>query len=803
MQEGIAREVFQNFFDSRVKHVSMEFKKAKGVDTQDPKALYNYYKNSLSNKEKEKMSLVFFSDINGNKLFKNYCEGVKKAQEEEMKKFREEIKQKQELANKKKAAKGGKEQEKEQSGVSRIKYLSQPKDRLKIGKTMLKMKSHFPKDKILMGMIIEEFKEERVAKRPLEYDNFDSEEEEMLKGKQMLAQKNKEDFLKDELLMERAERLRVEELLQRFTEMCKKYNVEKKEEVKEKISYVKQYQTEDEKVNVFLLKKSKEWRKLTMNKLNEKISAETDFISQVYHELKSSQPAAVKRLFPHSTAGESKEMAKKSFPLTFKHEFFKVFRTLEKKQLRPATKNNVGFWAPSGDKQKTSHNQKIIKNAKDTQFMKVWDTRDKTGVWEMDEFDEERKQILMKLDDSENCTFRPIVRSKLPKTMQIAEFDGAYKKPEGMKKMLETKMDSLESLKLKKKGQFKKALFEYLNPKTGPIAAYTILCKHFNVQQIRLELGDPKKDIPPAKGSKLYAILFPEEKKTLENLAKMLSAVEDTKDPVYKEFLYEVLDLVRLIEGHQREVEKAKNLTTKQLANENKKPIKEFMCPLMEKCPDFEADRWPMSNVAGTKTLGKKCPFAHHAYELYFEAQKVSKEKNLKVLDDKLTNNIKDGKIIGDTKPFVPAGFITTNCQGLMKNRIDAIEKIISKEQKPTPQQADGNDGKTENKPQGTRASKLKKSKKVHEKVKLMRGEEVRLRKKLGFLRRSETLYSKERYKEAFDTIIRAIRIVKMEEEQDEQDEEDMKAELREKLELDDGKQSIILKKVFNIIFRI
>lgn len=65
----------------------------------------------------------------------------------------------------------------------------------------------------MRGMIVEEFKAERVAKRPLEYDNFDSDEEVLMKGKQNLAIQNKEDIKKDELMAERAERLREEELL--------------------------------------------------------------------------------------------------------------------------------------------------------------------------------------------------------------------------------------------------------------------------------------------------------------------------------------------------------------------------------------------------------------------------------------------------------------------------------------------------------------------------------------------------------------------------------------------------------------
>jgi hypothetical protein len=48
-------------------------------------------------------------------------------------------------------------------------------------------------------------------------------------------------------------------------------------------------------------------------------------------------------------------------------------------------------------------------------------------------------------------------------------------------------------------------------------------------------------------------------------------------------------------------------------------------------------------------------------------------------------SNIKAGKITGDPKPFVPAGSIPTNCEGLMKERIDAITNMLKKEKKPTP----------------------------------------------------------------------------------------------------------------------
>lgn len=61
--------------------------------------------------------------------------------------------------------------------------ISKPKDRLKLGKALLKLKKMFPKDPILMKMIIDEFKESKIAKHPLEYDCFDSDEEGKQKNK--------------------------------------------------------------------------------------------------------------------------------------------------------------------------------------------------------------------------------------------------------------------------------------------------------------------------------------------------------------------------------------------------------------------------------------------------------------------------------------------------------------------------------------------------------------------------------------------------------------------------------------------
>ena len=61
--------------------------------------------------------------------------------------------------------------------------MAQPKDILKVGKELLNLKKMYPKDPILTRMILDEFKNEcKLVKYANEYDNFDSDEEEMVKG---------------------------------------------------------------------------------------------------------------------------------------------------------------------------------------------------------------------------------------------------------------------------------------------------------------------------------------------------------------------------------------------------------------------------------------------------------------------------------------------------------------------------------------------------------------------------------------------------------------------------------------------
>lgn len=237
LDRTVARETFTNFFDSRLEYIYLEFRKRKGVDSNDPKALYKFFRDEIPQRKKSEMSFIFYCKENPKNLFKQWCSAKAKIREEEVKAFREKLKKEKEESTKKEKnkMKRGQSSQKTMSRKERIRMLSKPKDRLKIGKTLLKMKAKFPEDRILREMIVDEFGNERVAKRPLEYDNFDSDEEVYIKQKNLLSEKNKEDFVQGELHSHKVRRLRERELLNRFSDMLKKYQISKNEEIKKKI----------------------------------------------------------------------------------------------------------------------------------------------------------------------------------------------------------------------------------------------------------------------------------------------------------------------------------------------------------------------------------------------------------------------------------------------------------------------------------------------------------------------------------------------------------------------------------------
>lgn len=87
-----------------------------------------------------------------------------------------------------------------------------------------------------------------------------------------------------------------------------------------------------------------------------------------------SHKIVVDRDYPHLTYGESKQLKEKSFPLTFKHAFFKLYRAMNKVDYS-LTDNKIGFWAPAGNP--ASKNKKVMIESKLKKEKDVWDTREK------------------------------------------------------------------------------------------------------------------------------------------------------------------------------------------------------------------------------------------------------------------------------------------------------------------------------------------------------------------------------------------------------------------------------------------
>lgn len=176
--------------------------------------------------------------------------------------------------------------------------------------------------------------------------------------------------------------------------------------------------------------------------------------------------------------------------------------------------------------------------------------------------------ILMTYDEVENCTFRPVVRSKMPKALQISKDQPnlLYGKPEtNMQKKVDDYTASKEYKKALMLGYINKALKEF---REGyPINAYKTLNKHFNLDQIR-KFYDAK-DPGPSPGTALYGILHPTKTKAFkedtEEVEKVQAVITEennenkgkgtanagSKDGI----LRDVFTLAQVIEQHQRMIE--------------------------------------------------------------------------------------------------------------------------------------------------------------------------------------------------------------------------------------------------------
>lgn len=172
----------------------------------------------------------------------------------------------------------------------------------------------FPKDKILLKMILHEFKENKVSKYPLEYDVYDSEEEDFRKGRSTKDKEQEYVRLKE----------KEHEIVEHFmNDIEAYYNKKNQSLLKDKKTEVNQRQAEN-KVKRFVETIAKNFITLRKRRFEEKIPTLNEYLSEKFIDLKFLHKEIVKKMFPHLTYGESKRLKSKEliFILFLKLFFF-------------------------------------------------------------------------------------------------------------------------------------------------------------------------------------------------------------------------------------------------------------------------------------------------------------------------------------------------------------------------------------------------------------------------------------------------------------------------------------------------
>ena len=232
-----------------------------------------------------------------------------------------------------------------------LEELSQPKDKWKVGHTLLDLEKKFPMDEIVRKMVKEEFKANRIFRYPEEYEVYDEEEEVKRKLKIIKKTAKKEDpnvLLDHAEAMKKKRRQQIEELKRKPDEEIDKEKQKRREEAAD---MKKLRNALKDSVQGYL--KSKEKR------INEKAGTLRNFIGETYKNLSNRYSDEINRRFPFIDYGLNEEAKKeqnnpqgkrKLYPKEFKAFFLEVIRgyaTVAKGKYVQAPKKNVPFWLPS------------------------------------------------------------------------------------------------------------------------------------------------------------------------------------------------------------------------------------------------------------------------------------------------------------------------------------------------------------------------------------------------------------------------------------------------------------------------
>ena len=315
MDTKTAQQMFHRYYNTRLHCLWDHCCKRKGTKTYEWKVMLDHWKNFYPAIEKKDKDLEFESDTNAKNMIENWMsryileekmkrelwlaeqqklqEEQKKKNEEQRKKLEEKLKVSKDRDDIPKTdAKGNPLSEKEKKKViqkSAMEKLSTPKDRLIRGKTFAELKTRFPDDKILQKMLITEFANDRIVKKPLEYDYMDSEEEDRIKMREnkTKGKRSKSDEKNDKkgksswVTTEAKEALRAKELMKRFKELTDRYDKQQRAEIEQQRISENKIKQEKQQFDNFIHNQAKKYRANILAKNNQEVPSENDFLSDV------------------------------------------------------------------------------------------------------------------------------------------------------------------------------------------------------------------------------------------------------------------------------------------------------------------------------------------------------------------------------------------------------------------------------------------------------------------------------------------------------------------------------------------
>lgn len=306
------------------------------------------------------------------------------------------------------------------------KELYQPKDKWKVGKTLLELQKKFPFDEIVKRMVKEEFRSNKLFRYPEEYEVYDEDEEakrkttnignrHKKKGKNwneggagfkvVMTQAEKEAAAKKQR-ENRIETLKNAELPELNAIRNKK--VQKANDMKLLIQHI---QT--------LVKEYKNLRE-TQSEEGKGVLPRT-YIEEQYNSMLEKFPNEMARCFPKLEQPKSNVKHGKSYPREFKTCFLDVLRGHAAVQKgRVVKKDKVPYWIPSSKfsrlpEKMLSLAQLTAKsaNAKGRHAPRESDADD-LGQFQLhpwnrkdDLMKEKLLRVMLTYSDAENCTFRP------------------------------------------------------------------------------------------------------------------------------------------------------------------------------------------------------------------------------------------------------------------------------------------------------------------------------------------------------------------------------------------------------------